>query len=160
MVTRYVADRVVAIAPCADFDELCTALDALRDSANHFFAFRLTGSFPTMHVRAACKVPEGTPLVEAAAAQREWNVEGVAGTMIGFWSPTYAAHFDVPGFHFHVVDAERRHGGHVLACTTGELEVGIQRLEQLVVALPETPDFLAANLASDPTSDLDRVERD
>lgn len=160
MITHFVADQVATLPACSSFDELCTTLDALRDSANHFFAFRITGTYPLMHVRAACKVPEGTPLVAAAEQQQEWNLEAVVGTLVGFWSPSYAAHFDVPGYHFHVVDADRRRGGHVLACTTGELQVGVQRLEQLVVALPETADFLTADLAHDPTHDLDTVERD
>jgi acetolactate decarboxylase len=160
MVTHFVPDRVTTVPDCSTFDELCAALDALRDSANHFFAFRLAGTFPTMHVRAACKVPEGTPLVEATEQQGEWNVEALRGTLVGFWSPPYTAHFDVPGYHFHVVDEERRRGGHVLGCSTGELDVGIQRLEQLVVALPETADFLTADLARDPSADIDRAERD
>ncbi len=160
MITHYVADRVTTVPPCTSLDELCTVLDGLRDSANHFFAFRVTGAFPAMHVRAACKVPEGTPLVRAAEQQREWNLEAVRGTLVGFWSPPYAADFDVPGYHFHVVDEHRHRGGHVLACATDALEIGVQRLEQLVVALPETADFLAADLAHDPTEDLDTVERD
>ncbi len=141
-------------------DDLAAALDGLRDSENHFFAFRIAGVFPEMHVRAACKVPEGTPLVEAAAQQSEWNLRDVRATLVAFWSPGYAAHFDVPGYHFHVVDDDRRRGGHLLACTTGVLTVGVQRLEQLIVALPETADFLDADLAPDPSSVLDSVERD
>ena len=35
----------------------------------------------------------------------------------------------------------------------------VQRLEQLVVALPETPDFLTADLAEDPSGALDVAER-
>jgi acetolactate decarboxylase len=160
MITHHTADRVAALPPCASFDDLCRALDDLRDSANHFFAFRLTGTFPTMHVRAACKVPQGTPLVDATERQSDWNLEGVRGTLVGFWSPGYAAHFDVPGYHFHVVDEARRRGGHVLACSSDELEVGVQRLEQLVVALPETVDFLTTDLARDPSADLDIAERE
>jgi acetolactate decarboxylase len=160
MVTHFVADRSVTLPPVATFDELETALDALRDSENHFFAFRVDTTFPTMHVRAACKVPEWTPLVDAAAVQAEWSVEALSGTLVGFWSPEYAAHLDVPGYHFHVVDDERTRGGHLLACATGELTVGVQRLEQLVVALPETADFLAAHLSDDPTAALDVAERD
>ncbi len=160
MVTHFVADRTVTLPACASFDELAAALDHLRDSANHFFAFRIDATFPSMHVRAACKVPEWTPLAEATALQAEWNVEDLRGTLVGFWSPPYAAHLDVPGYHFHVVDDERRRGGHVLACTTGELTVAVQRLEQLIVALPETADFLTANLSDDPTSALDIAERD
>lgn len=160
MITHFTADRSVTLPACSNLGELSAALDELRDSANHFFAFRVEGAFPTMHVRAACKVPEWTPLVEATASQAEWNVEELHGTLVGFWSPPYAAHFDVPGYHFHVVDGERRRGGHVLACATGELTVGVQRLEQLIVALPETADFLTATLNDDPTAALDSAERD
>jgi acetolactate decarboxylase len=160
MVTHFVADRTFTLPPVASFDELTAALDSQRDSANHYFAFRVEGTFPTMHVRAACKVPEWTPLAEATALQAEWNVEDLQGTLIGFWSPPYTAHFDVPGYHFHVVDEARRRGGHVLACATGALTVGVQRLEQLIVALPETADFLTANLSGDPTAALDVAERD
>jgi acetolactate decarboxylase len=158
-ITRFVPDRTVTLPACADVDALATALDGLRDSVNHFFAFRVTGAFPTLHVRAACKVPEGTPLVDATKLQTEWNLEDVTGTLVAFWSPAYAAHFDVPGYHLHVVDEARERGGHVLACSTGEIEVAVQRLEQLVVALPETPDFLSTNLARDPSQDLDAAER-
>jgi acetolactate decarboxylase len=160
MITHFTADRTVSVPMCASFDELCAALDDLRDSANHFFAFRITGTFPAMHVRAACKVPEGTPLVDATALQSEWNLRDVGATLVGFWSPGYAAHFDVPGYHFHVVVDDGLRGGHLLACTTGELTVGVQRLEQLVVALPETTSFLNADLSPDPSGALDIAERD
>jgi acetolactate decarboxylase len=158
-ITRFVPDRTVILPPCADVHALAAALDGLRDSVNHFFAFRVTGTFPTLHVRAACKVPEGTPLVDATKLQTEWNLEDVTGTLVAFWSPAYAAHFDVPGYHLHVVDEARARGGHVLAGSTTEIEVAVQRLEQLVVALPETPDFLSTNLSRDPSQDLDSAER-
>jgi acetolactate decarboxylase len=160
VITHFTPEREVTIPARADLADLSASLDELRDSTNHFFAFRIEGGFPSMHVRAACKVPEWTPLADAAAFQTEWNVERLHGTIVGFWSPPYAAHFDVPGYHFHVVDDDRSRGGHVLACSTGEMTVGVQRLEQLIVALPETPDFLRANLNEDPTAALDTVERD
>lgn len=160
MVTHFTPDRVETLPACSSLDELCTALDGLRDTENHFFAFRLEGTFPSLHVRAACKVPERTPLVEAATRQAEWNLESVRATFVVFWSPHYAARLDVPGYHLHVVDEARRQGGHVLACSSGPLTVGVQRLEQLIVALPETADFLAADLEADPTAAVDTVERD
>lgn len=160
MVTHFTPDRVVTVPACADFDALCRALDDLRDSTNHFFAFRIDGNFGPMHVRAACKVAEGTPLVEATAHQREWMLDELQGTLVGFWSPGYAAHFDVPGHHFHVVDAARGRGGHVLGCSTDSLEVGVARLDQLMVALPETADFLTADLDDDASDALDIAERE
>ena len=159
MITHFTADRTVSVPMCASFDELCAALDDLRDSANHFFAFRIDGTFPALHVRAACKVPEGTPLVEATEQQREWNVTEMRGTWVGFWSPQYAAHFDVPGYHFHVVDEARTRGGHVLAGSGRDLTISMERLDQLIVALPETADFLRADLEGDPSAALDIAER-
>lgn len=160
MVTHFTADRVEALPACPDFDALGAALDWLRDSSNHFFAFRVHGTFPSMHVRAACKVPEGTPLVEATERQREWQLESVQATLVGFWSPAYAAHLDVPGYHFHVVDRTANRGGHVLGCATGSTTVGVARLDQLVIALPGTADFLNADLRDDPSDALDIAERD
>ena len=160
MITHFTPDTVVSVPGCSSLDDLGAVLDDLRDSANHFFAFRLDGSFPSMHVRAACRVPEWTSLVEATASQSEWNLRDVRATFVAFWSPTYAAHFDVPGYHFHFVDDDRRRGGHLLASTSGELTVGVQRLEQLIVALPETADFLNADLHHDPSRTLDTAERD
>jgi acetolactate decarboxylase len=160
MVTHFTPDREREVGGCESYDALCAALDELRDSSNHFYAFRVDGTFPSLHVRAACKVPEGTPLVEAAARQREWSLEEVRGTLVGFWSPGYAAHFDVPGYHFHILDDARERGGHVLGCATGAVSVAAARLDQLMVALPETGDFLTAALDDDPSADLDSVERD
>jgi acetolactate decarboxylase len=160
MVTHFTPDRVATLTACPTFAGLCAALDELRDTENHFFAFRIEGIFPSMHVRAACKVPEGTPLVEAAAYQAEWHLEDVRATLVGFWGPEYAARFDVPGYHLHLVDEERQRGGHVLACSSGSLTVGVQRLEQLIVALPETADFLTADLQPDPSAAIDSAERD
>jgi acetolactate decarboxylase len=160
MVTHFTPDRIETLAGCSSLIGLCGSLDELRDTANHFFAFRIEGTFPSMHVRAACKVPEGTPLVEAAAQQTEWSFEDVRATLVGFWAPQYAARFDVPGYHLHVVDEERRRGGHVLACSSDLLTVGVQRLEELIVALPETADFLAADLRPDPSAAIDAAERD
>jgi acetolactate decarboxylase len=160
MITHFNPSPPVSLPVCNSFDALGAALDELRDSSNHFFAFRVDGTFPSMHVRAACKVPEGTPLVEATKLQSEWELQDVHGTLVGFWSPGYAAHFDVAGYHFHVVDADRRRGGHLLACSTGALSVGVERLDQLVVALPETGDFLRADLEHDPSAALDVAERD
>jgi acetolactate decarboxylase len=98
-------------------------------------------------------------LIEASTLQAEWKLDSVPATFVAFWSPQYAARLDVPGYHLHVVDDARRRGGHVLECSSGPLTVGVQRLEQLVVALPETADFLRADLDADPAPTIDRVER-
>jgi acetolactate decarboxylase len=158
VVTRFVADRTADLA-AADLGELCTRLDEQRDTANHFFAFRLDGAFDSVHLRAACRVAEGTPLAAASDQQTEWHVPDVRGTVVGFWSPEYASRFDVAGYHLHFVSDDRTHGGHVLGFDGARLAVAWQRLEQLVVALPEAGDFLTADLRRDRQHAITRAER-
>jgi acetolactate decarboxylase len=158
VVTRFAPDRTVEVA-VDDLDDLFAQLDGERDTANHFFAFRLDGEFATVHLRAACRVPEGTPLADATEQQSEWRVTGVRGTVVGFWSPEYASRFDVAGYHLHFLTDDRSHGGHVLDLGRAELTAGWQRLEQLIVALPDTGDFLTADLRADHQDAISRAER-
>jgi acetolactate decarboxylase len=158
VVTRFVPEHLVELA-VDDLDDLYGRLDEARDTENHFFAFRLDGDFAGLHLRAACRVAEGTPLAEATEGQTEWHLDDARGTVVGFWSPDYAARFDVAGYHLHFLTDDRRHGGHVLAFHRARITARWQRLEQLVVALPETGDFLAADLRSDPGNALAQAER-
>ncbi len=160
MVTRLGPGPDADLGPVADLDALCGRLDALRGTDNHFFAVRLEGAFASLHLRAACRVADGTPLDVAAARQSEWRLEDVRGTVVGFWSPDYAARLDVAGYHLHFVDADRRRAGHVLGLGGAEARARVQRLDELVVALPETPGFLGADLRPDPGAALRRAERD
>jgi acetolactate decarboxylase len=158
VVTRFVPDHTEELE-VDDFDELCARLDGERDTANHFFAFRLDGAFESVHLRAACRVDEGTPLADATARQSEWHVDDERGTVVGFWSPEYASRFDVAGYHLHFLADDRRHGGHVLGFRGARLTVAWHRLEQLIVALPETGDFLTADLRADRQDAITRAER-
>jgi acetolactate decarboxylase len=157
VVNRFVADHAIELS-VDDLDELSTRLDRERDTENHFFAFRIDGAFASVHLRAACRVAEGTPLAAATEQQSEWHMSDVRGTIVGFWSPEYASRFDVAGYHLHFLTADRRHGGHVLGFREAGLSVGWQRLEQLVVALPEVGDFLTADLRADRQNAIDQAE--
>jgi acetolactate decarboxylase len=158
VVTRFAPDARAAVPGGADLARLEATLDAHRDSENLFFAIRIDGSFEQLSLRAACRAAEGTPLAVATRAQAEWELADVRGTMVGFWSPAFSGRFDVPGYHLHFVDEARGHGGHVLGCRAGPVELAVQRLDRLAVELPETASFLAADLRADPAAALDRAE--
>ena len=88
---------------------------ACATPSNHFFAFRVDGHVPDAARARRVQGPGGHAARRRdRSCRREWNLEDVRGTLVGFWSPAYAAHFDVPGYHFHVVDEARERGGHVL----------------------------------------------
>lgn len=105
-----------------------------------------------------CKTREGMPLVEAAAVQPEFAFESVRGTLVGFWAPQYSRAVSVPGYHLHFLTEARDGGGHVLECSGRQLRLQLQREGDYRLALPETPDFIKADLQRDPSADLELAE--
>lgn len=159
MVTRFPAGPAVALADCADLAALQGQLDRLRDSQNVFYAIRIDGEFEAVTTRSVRPTPEGTPLVSAAAQQREFHLRGVRGTLVGFWSPGYLQTILVAGYHLHFLSDDRKSGGHLLACAGRGLQAQVRREADFRVSLPESPSFLHADLTRDPGKDLDRAEK-
>jgi len=158
VITKFVPDRVFMVENCAGFERIRDHLDKVRESKNLFYAFRVSGKFDSMHVRAVCKTLEGVPLVQAAAVQAEFVYKDLEGTLVGFWSPEYAKSFSVPGYHFHFLSKDRSKGGHVLDCCAKLLKLESHRESVIAIVLPETEEFLRADLTHDPAADLNKAE--
>jgi len=158
-VVAFVADTSAAIGPIASLEALTADLDRLRTSDNTIVAFRITGTFDTLSLRAACKHESGTGLVEATADQGLFDFTNITGTMLGFWSPEYAQAISIAGYHLHFISDDRRHGGHVLGATATSLNVDIHQVSDVHLAIPETEAFLQADLRGDTREQLDVAER-
>ena len=158
VITRFAPEPSVTLDQCPDMSHLTSRFDMLRHSDNVFFALRVDGKFDYVHTRAMCRTEEGVPLVRAAAIQPEFEFHDIEGTLVGFWTPEYAKTFNVPGYHLHFISADRTRGGHLLQCSGTNLLLQIQREGDYHVALPETEDFLKADLRRDPAADLARAE--
>jgi acetolactate decarboxylase len=158
VITRFDPEPAVTLGRCPDMSYLTSRFDLLRHSNNVFFALRVDGQFEYVHTRAMCRTEEGIPLVRAAAVQREFEFRDITGTLVGFWTPEYAKTFNVPGYHLHFISADRTRGGHLLQCRGANLRLQIQREGNYHIALPETEDFLKADLRRDPTADLAQAE--
>jgi acetolactate decarboxylase len=157
-VTAFSPDQSITLENCPDLSYLTSQFDALRQSDNFFYALRVDGTFDYIHARAMRRTKEGTPLVQAAAVQPEFEFHNISGTLVGFWTPEYAKSLNVPGYHLHFVSADRTQGGHVLQCRGKNLRLQIQREGDYHIVLPETDDFLKANLRRDPTAALAKAE--
>lgn len=133
-------------------------LDKLRRSDNLFFAVRVDGLFDEVYWRVACKVEAGVHLDKATDAQAEFRQSNIKGTMVGFWSPAYSRTIAVAGWHLHFLTEDRKAGGHVLGCKAVSLDVQVQDLDDLHLAIPETREFLHADLTQDPAAALEKAE--
>lgn len=157
-VTAFSPDQSITLDDCPDLPHLTSRFDALRPSDNFFFALRVDGTFDYIHARAMRWTKEGVPLVQAAAVQPEFEFRNISGTLVGFWTPEYAKALNVPGYHLHFISADRTRGGHLLQCRGKNLHLQIQREGDYHIVLPETGDFLKANLRRDPTAALAKAE--
>ena len=158
-VTRFFADHKFLVDEAGSFDELLTQIDAQRPSNNLFVAFRIDGSFENLSLRAARKAEPGEKLVGAIEHQSQFQTQQEKGTLVGFWAPPYAASIGVSGYHFHFINAAGNFGGHVFDLSAKDLQVGMHIETDIHLAIPETEQFLAANLTADHRAALERAEK-
>jgi acetolactate decarboxylase len=159
VVTRFNTEFSKQFDHLDSFNALVSACDELRESNNVFYALRVEGRFPFVKARVMKAVTEGTGLKSAASGQEEFLFNEVQGTLVGLWSPGFAGSFSVPGYHFHFLSTDRQKGGHVLECNAIDVTVRGCAMNQMHVSLPETEEFLKADLTRDPQADLSSAER-
>jgi acetolactate decarboxylase len=159
VVTRFSAEFAGPSQKVNSFSELVAVCDGLRSSQNAFYAFRVEGKFSFVKTRVMKEVPHGRGLKAASSAQEEFKLEDQEGTLVGLWSPGFAGSFSVPGYHFHFLSADRKKGGHVLECRADDVRIDGCAMYEMHVSLPETAEFLQADLSRDPSEDLMSAER-
>jgi acetolactate decarboxylase len=159
VVTRFTPDISIQVQRLKSFAELTAVCDRLRDSQNAFYAFRVEGRFSFVKTRLMKAVHEGTELKGAAARQKEFDFEYQQGTLIGLWSPGFAETLSISGYHFHFLSTDRTAGGHVLKCKMTDVRITGCALYEMHVSLPETAEFLRADLNRDPNDDLMSTEQ-
>jgi acetolactate decarboxylase len=160
VVTRFVPEKTSDLAAIGSLEDLAGRLDATRNTDNEFFAVRIEGTFDHVKTRAVCRSEGSASLVDAASHQAEFEFHGVEGILVGFWAPLYARSVNVVGWHLHFLTADRRGGGHLLACRSARLRAQSQHLSDFRLAIPETAAFLKADLTRDTSGILDDAEKD
>jgi acetolactate decarboxylase len=159
MVTRFTADQDHTMENASSFEEIKKTCDLYRDSDNLFYAIRIDGRFTRIHVRAMRSTSDGVPLAKAAATQPEFEFTDVDGTLVGIWAPQFSSALNVAGYHFHFLSEDRLKGGHVLECSGKNLRVRLDRLNDFHLSLPESEEFLRADLSEDTSKDLAFAEQ-
>lgn len=150
-----------AIPEGADLKAVERCVDEAAPNQNQFCAIRIDGHFKTLRTRSvpAQKRPY-PPLKDVAATQPVFDMENVAGTLLGFRCPPYVAGVNVPGYHLHFISNDRTRGGHVLAFELVAGTAQVDRLDRFTPQLPATEDFATVDLACDRQQDLRGVEKE
>jgi acetolactate decarboxylase len=159
-VTFFSPDTEEEIDQSLSFPQLTELLERMIPSPNMIYAIRINGHFDYIKTRSVPRQDSYRPLVEVAREQPEFEYHNLAGVMTGYWTPLFMEALTVPGYHLHFLTADRQNGGHLLACRTGKIRIGIQHLPKLEVNLPVSLDYLTAEFTRDLTADLKEAENE
>ncbi|HWA79079.1 MAG TPA: acetolactate decarboxylase [Acetobacteraceae bacterium] len=158
VVTRFNPEIDTQSDPVTNSADLEKSCSQYRNSGNIFYALRLDGHFTRVRTRAVNPPAPHTRLVDAARAQSEFTFEDLEGTLVGLWSPGFSSTFSIPGYHFHFLSEDRKHGGHLLDVVAGPLRLRVEALTDFHLALPESEAFLKADLSKSTTEELAYAE--
>ena len=160
VVKHFRADRTLTVRDASTLKELEQMLDRAIPSPNVTSAIRIEGRFRQLTTRSVPRQSKPYPsLPEAAKQQTTFQFEEVEGVMVGFRTPEYLSGVNVPGYHFHFLTADRKAGGHVLACNVEQATAQLDTALAVELVLPGTAEFGRANLTGQSQEALDRVER-
>lgn len=138
IVTFFKTDEKLAIEKGpVKYSALKKSIDSLISNESHFYAIRIDGEFASVKIRSipAQKKPYRKLTKIIKQEQKIQEIEGVKGTMVGFWFPRYIDGINVPGYHFHFITEDRKQGGHLLDCRLMRGEVRIDHISRLRLEL-------------------------
>lgn len=159
-VTFFAADRTMPLAPGTDLKSFTSNTQGNFPTRNSFYAVKVTGTFKMVKTRSvpAQKKPY-RPLTEIVKTQPIFDLANVAGTMVGFWCPSFAKGINVPGYHLHFLRADGKKGGHVLDFIVDDATMEVDDSREFFLILPADAAFDKANLEPDRAGELKAVEK-
>ena len=144
----------------SDISVLKSALEPyVSGNENVFYMIKANGLFKTMHVRSCFASQKPYPtLSEVAQNQREFHFENTRGSVIAVYCPKYVNGINLPGWHFHYLSGDKKHGGHILGLSAESLRVKLNKIERFDLTLPRNPEFAHRDLCEDLTAKTAAVE--
>lgn len=159
---HFAPDKTLKLPKDLSYEDLQQFLMKEAVPGNHFQAIRIEGKFKHLTVRSVPKQnhPYQTLAEITKSDMVTFEHKDIEGTLVGFWFPEYMEQLNVPGYHFHFIDKDRKLGGHVLALTSEQQgSASIHNTRRFKMILPEDDDFNHLDLNKDHSSDLDAVEK-
>jgi acetolactate decarboxylase len=160
-VSHFDPETTFAIESDMNYTQLRDRIDSESPQKNLFCAIKIQGRFAKMKTRS---VPGQTkpypPLVEVTKNQPVFEMENIAGTIIGFRCPSYIKGINVPGYHLHFISDDLKKGGHILEFIVQNATADIDIYSKLFLILPEkNKAFDQTDLKLDRINELKKVEQ-
>lgn len=148
------------LAAAADFAAITGQIDALMPLDAACLAVRLDVDVVRARLRSVPAQTGPNPtLADAVAAQTLFDAGPLEATVVGFRFPRDVQGLELPGWHLHLIAADRSVGGHVLDLAASGGTIAVEREHDLHLEVP-------AGVAVGPIghdeareAELDRLER-
>ena len=159
-VVNFVPTKRIQLKNIKSFKDFEEQIPQYVTNRNVPVAVRFTGKFSFMHTRSVERQEKPyRPLVEASKNQAEFKFNDISGDMVGFLFPKYVQGMNVPGWHLHFIDKDRRCGGHILNFSLLDGELAICEIYDFRAIFPKGSDHLAQlDLNQDRGQELKKVE--
>jgi len=159
-VTFFETDRTFPLKKGTTFKSFTAETEKNFPTRNAFYAVKVKGTFKIVKTRSvpAQKKPY-RPLAEVVKTQPVFDLTDVAGTLVGFWCPSFVKGVNVPGYHLHFLRADGKQGGHVLDFVVDNAILEIDDTRELSLILPDDAAFDKADLERDRGKELKAVEK-
>jgi len=162
LTTFFKADDEFNLKSIADLKEMEKKIDARLESLNYIYAIRIDGVFSYVQMRSEAPQPKPyKPFTETVLElQNVFEAHDSEGTMVAVRFPDYIGTLNVPGYHLHYIDKDRKIGGHVYDLAIKAATVKICTIRRYTTDfLVGNPYFVAANLNKVGDKEIDTIEK-
>jgi acetolactate decarboxylase len=163
VVTPFEADQIVSVQDGMDYEGLQRYLDGLISDTGIFYAVKIEGLFKYIKTRSVPRQKEPyPPLSEAVKDQTIFEFHNIKGIIVGFRCPDFVkGGINVPGYHLHFITADRKAGGHLLACQIQQGTIALDDTSKFYMVLPpQSSPSPQSTPARDRTEELKQVEQE
>jgi acetolactate decarboxylase len=160
-VTYFDSDSQIALNENSTLAQVQKIISDSLPTQNIFCAIKITGVFSYMKVRSVpAQQKPYPPLVEVTKNQLVFEFGEVAGTIVGFFCPTFVDGVNVPGFHLHFLNTGKFAGGHILDFVVKQGSISIDYTPVFKMILPAMDsDFYKLDLSPDLSDELEQAEK-
>ncbi len=128
------ADQQSEVLTDISIEELKNYLDGMISDTSKPVAIKVSGTFNAALTRSIHKQSEPyKSLEEIVANQVTFDLQNVEGTIVGYWFPKYTDGVNFPGYHFHFLSKDLKHGGHLLDCEIKEVTAEVDYCDKFIL---------------------------
>ncbi|MDR2977236.1 MAG: acetolactate decarboxylase [Streptococcaceae bacterium] len=135
-VNKQQTDVQFEIIESHESDEVEQMIEAHLTSRNLFHSVKIHGNFSRLKIRMATKTPSGIGFDVVSAHQAEYELTNLAGTIVGFWTPSLFHGVSLGGFHLHFISDDKTIGGHVYDFSLEEASVELGQIDKIEQKFP------------------------